>query len=80
MWLLYTFFGVGFFSLVFLWAVRTRQFAEPGRAARLVVEDLPEEPPVRAGRREWGVLLVPIFLLAAGAAVVGGTAVFVFTR
>ena len=42
MWLTYTFFGVGFFSLVFLWAVRTRQFADPGRAARLVVEDLGE--------------------------------------
>ena len=49
MWLFYTFFGVSFFSLVFLWAVRTRQFSDPARAARLVVENLPmAEKPTHA--------------------------------
>ena len=82
MWLSYTFFGVALFSLVFLWAVRTRQFSDPGRAARLVIEDLPppDEPSPAARSRAWRVMLVPAFLLLAGALVVGGTAVYVFTR
>jgi cbb3-type cytochrome oxidase maturation protein len=81
MWLFYTFFGVGFFSLVFIWAVRTRQFSDPRRTARLVVEDLPaaEDLPPATGRA-WGVLLAPVIMLAAAALVLGGTAVYIFTR
>jgi cbb3-type cytochrome oxidase maturation protein len=81
MWLLYTFFGVSFFSLIFIWAVRTRQFSDPQRAARLVLEDLPpaEDSPPASGQA-WRVLLAPIIMLVVGMLVIGGTAVYIFTR
>jgi len=37
MWLLYTAFGVTIFSLLFVWAVRTRQFSDQERARHLAL-------------------------------------------
>jgi cbb3-type cytochrome oxidase maturation protein len=37
MWLLYSVFGVSVFSLLFLWAVRNRQFADQDRARHLAL-------------------------------------------
>ena len=42
MWILYTVFGVGFFSMLFIWAVRTRQFTDQERARYLPLEGLEE--------------------------------------
>jgi cbb3-type cytochrome oxidase maturation protein len=39
-WILYTITGVSIFSFLFLWAVRTRQFSDPKRAARLPLHGL----------------------------------------
>jgi cbb3-type cytochrome oxidase maturation protein len=79
-WLSYTFFGVTFFSLVFWWAVRTRQFSDPARSARLVVEDLPPEGTPPAARRAWRALVGPLLAASVAAVILGGTAVYIFTR
>ena len=37
MWLLYSAFGVTIFSLIFVWAVRTRQFSDQERARHMAL-------------------------------------------
>ena len=44
MWLLYSVFGVTVFSLLFLWAVRNRQFTDQDRARHLALHSPEEEP------------------------------------
>jgi nitrogen fixation-related uncharacterized protein len=63
MWVFYTAFGVIFFSAVFLWAVRNRQFSSQDRARYLPLAELPESAGV-AGR-QWAarrVMAVPAVL------------------
>ncbi len=69
MWLMYTAFGVTFFSLVFVWAVRTRQFAGQDRARRLPLEYPEAVAPSRSSGDGVKVLVVPaaLALVAAGA-------------
>jgi hypothetical protein len=80
MWLMYTAFGVTFFSLVFVWAVRTRQFAGQDRARRLPLEYPTPAAPGSGGGRGARALLVPGLLLLLAAGVLGWTAWFVATR
>jgi cbb3-type cytochrome oxidase maturation protein len=81
MWLVFTFFGVGFFSLIFLWAVRSGQFADQDRARRLPLE-YPE--PAHEGRLSGDrraalrVMLAPYVLLLIGATVIVGTSIYIF--
>ena len=72
MWILYTVYGVLVFSLVFLWAVRARQFGDQDRARYLPLGDeVPAEgpedtPPEAADQAGIGVsLLAPILIFAA---------------
>ena len=51
MWLLYACFGVSVFSLLFVWAVRNRQFTDQERARYLALHS-PEEEPVRSPEGE----------------------------
>ena len=85
MWLTYTVFGVTFFSLVFLWAVRSRQFSDQERARHMVLDDTAPVPPTAemptaAARRVSPVLFVPIALLALSALLLGGAGWYVFTH
>ena len=43
-WILYTIIGATVFSLLFLWAVRTRQFSDQERARYFPLHGLEEEP------------------------------------
>ncbi len=45
MWILYAVFGVTVFSLLFLWAVRARQFSDQDRARYLPLEDPEKRQP-----------------------------------
>jgi cbb3-type cytochrome oxidase maturation protein len=82
-WLVYTFFGVGFFSLIFIWAVRTGQFGDQDRARRMPLEcpDPACESPHSGDRRAaLRVMLAPYALLLLGAVVIVGTSIYVFSR
>ncbi len=50
MWLLYLAFGVTVFSLIFIWAVRTRQFSDQERARHLALLSPKQEPSVQRRR------------------------------
>jgi cbb3-type cytochrome oxidase maturation protein len=82
MWLTYTAFGVTFFSLVFLWAVRNRQFSDQDKARYLVLgDDAASEVTTPApARRVSPVLYVPVALLLLAAALLGGTGWYVSTH
>jgi len=82
MWLTYTAFGVTFFSLVFLWAVRSRQFSDQERARYLALgDDAPAETPAPSpARRVSPVLYVPLALLVLSALLLGGAGWYVFTH
>ncbi|MFB3881555.1 MAG: cbb3-type cytochrome oxidase assembly protein [Armatimonadota bacterium] len=45
MWLLYAAFGVSVFSLLFVWAVRNRQFTDQDRARHMALHSPEQEPP-----------------------------------
>jgi len=71
MWTVYAVFGVILYSLVFLWAVRTRQFSSEQRARRMPLEYPPavhSDVPPKA--RSWPTLAVPAVILLIGAAAV----------
>ena len=81
MWLMYTVFGTTFFSLVFLWAVRTRQFAGQDRARYLPLEPLePADTPKARVRWPGRVLWVPVALLVIAALALGGSAWWVLAK
>ena len=82
MWLTYTVFGVTFFSLVFLWAVRSRQFSDRERARHLALDEAtpPEMPATPTARRISPVLYVPLGLLAFSALLLGGAGWYVCTH
>ncbi|HEY3397547.1 MAG TPA: cbb3-type cytochrome oxidase assembly protein CcoS [Armatimonadota bacterium] len=82
-WMLYTFLAVAFFSLIFLWAVRTRQFSDQERVSRLPLADAeaPPGPPPTESRHAWlAVLGVPLAILVLGGLVLVGVAIYAFTH
>jgi nitrogen fixation-related uncharacterized protein len=83
-WLAYTVFGVGFFSLIFWWAVRTRQFGGQERARYMALQEPSEVKPTAGETTETGLispaLYVPLVLLLIACALLGGPLWFILTR
>ncbi len=80
MWTMYAVLGEAMTSAAFIWAVRTRQFSSEQAARRVPIEApalVDEEP---ATGTPWHALVVPVILVAMGAAVIVMCAVRVYVK